>query len=192
MKSMEAISFNKKYFFRTIILFLILSSAWTILCIRTDEFTSNDKGLITGIGNLFLFAASIYFGQRRMPLNSFGRLVALTLLIFLISSFVLTPLSLFLTTESMIPYALVNSLFVSLAMTKVVDNLYGVRFKRFTIFLTFTVLLIAYLILADFDHDDRYYLKWGLNYRMAMFNIFQFFLIIPLSLGITMNAPTKS
>ena len=185
-KLMISLTFNKRNFFKTILLFLILSAVWTFTCIQANEFTDIDRGFITGFGFLLLFSASLYFGQNRKPLRSFILLAVITIVIFLIGTFILGPL-IGLSTDSMVLYAVINSLFVSISMTLTLNKIYGINLRYLTMALTFIMLLIAYLLISKFDEDDNYYLKYGVYPRMVMFNIFQFMLLIPLTIGITIK-----
>jgi hypothetical protein len=183
---MIALTFHKRYFLKTLLIFLALSIAWTFVCIRTNEFTDRDKGLLSGLGFLLLFAASIYFGQPRKPLSHLWLLAVLTIGIFLTATFILGPL-IGLSTDSLLLYAIVNSLFVSITMTRALHKMYGINLKYLTMAITGAMLLLAYLFMAKFDNDDTYYLKFGLHPRIIMFNIFQFMLLLSQTIGLTIK-----
>jgi len=186
---MTGISFNKKSFLRTLFLFLFLTTAWSIVSITTDEFTDKDKGLITGSGFLILLSASIFWGQKLKRLDVFVWITTLTISTFVISSFILAPLVGF-TTDSMVIYAVVNSLFVSIIMTIWLNRFIQIEFKSLTIALTFLFLFVAYF--AKEKVSEKLYLNYDIHPRITLFNIFQFALLLPLALGMTLKKPAHN
>ncbi len=181
---MTGTSFNRKYFIRTVSIFLTLTISWTTLCIVLDEFTNKDKGLITGLGYLLLLSISIYFGQGLKRFVLFCYLAIITIVTFLVGSFVLGPL-IGLASDSMVLYSIVNSIFVSIVMTVFVSKIVRIEFKVQTILLTCLLLLIAYFIIYRFS--DKLFLEYNFHPRLTMFNIFQFALLLPLTIGMTIR-----
>lgn len=49
------------------------------------------------------------------------------------------------------------------------------------------MLILSYWIIAY--TEDIFYLDYYIHPRLLMFNVFQFFLILPLTLGMTLKAP---
>ena len=186
---MTNLIFNKKAFFKTIIVFLTLSTAWTILCIVTNEFTNRDKGFITGLGFLLLLPTAIYFGQDLKGLLVLSSLALLTIVTFLIGSYVLGSI-VGLTTNSMVIYSIVNSFFVSITLTIFLNKIVGIELKTLTIGLTFFFLLLAYYLTDKWS--DKLHVYSNFHPRLTMFNVFQFLLIIPLTLGMTLKKPAHN
>lgn len=177
-------TFNKTLFIRTMVSFLAMTTLWTVLCIVTNEFTNRDKGFLTGLGFLVILSASICIGQKIRNLLSFISLTLFMIILFLISSFVLGPL-IGLTVNSMIVYAIANSLFVSFATTMVLNKIAAIAFKGMTMILTFFLLLIAYFTFDGINH--KLYIDYDFHPRLTMFNVFQLFLVIPLALGMNLK-----
>lgn len=186
---MTDIIFSKKAFFKTIVVYLILTFGWTFLCIKTNEFTDTDKGFVTGVGYLFLFSASIFFGQNLKKISRFGYLTLLTFGTFIIGSYGLG-LLIGATTDSMVIYSIANSLFVSWAMIFFVNKIIKIEFKTQSIILIFLFLLLTYSLIERWS--DTLYLNYHIHPRMTMFSVFQLFLIIPLTLGMTMKKPAHN
>ena len=186
---MTNLIFNKKAFFKTIIVFLTFSTAWTILCIVTNEFTNRDKGFITGLGFLLLLPTAIYFGQDLKGLLVLSSLALLTIVTFLIGSYVLGSI-VGLTTNSMVIYSIVNSFFVSITLTIFLNKIVGIELKTLTIGLTFFFLLLAYYLTDKWS--DKLHVYSNFHPRLTMFNVFQFLLIIPLTLGMTLKKPAHN
>jgi hypothetical protein len=182
---MKNIAFNKFSFFTTILLFVVLTAAWTVLCVQYDEFTKGDKGLVSGLGYLLILSFSIFCGIKSKSIANLVLLTVLVILTFLIGSFGLG-LALDAVTGSLVVYALVNALFVALVMTLALNKLSGIYFKWFTIGLIFVFLLVAYIIFVNLD--DHLHLKYGLQPRLTMFIVFQFLLIVPLALGMALKS----
>ncbi len=179
---MNNLMFNWSNFLRTIIIFLVLTIVWTFLCIKYDEFTDIDKGLVSGLGYLILLAVSI--GQNFNHIGKIVFFIFLTIMTFLIGSYVIGPLIGF-TTNSMILYSIINSVFVSVTMAFFLDKLRGIEFKKSTTILTFLFLLLAYFIIDQIE--DFLYIDYDMHPRLTMFIIFQFALIIPITIGITLK-----
>lgn len=164
-----------------------MTTIWTIACIKTDEFTDRDKGFVTGVGFLLLFSTSIFLGQGDRKIAQFVLITALTFATFFVGSY-LVGLLIGLTTNSMILYSIVNSIFVSSAMTFFLNKIIGIDFKMQTVLLTTLCLLTGYLIIDK--SSEHLYLYYHIHPRMTMFNIFQVSLIVPLTLGMTIKKPS--
>lgn len=128
---MKKVVFNKKVFIATIAIFIVLSILWTGLCIVTDEFTDRDKGFISGLGFLVLFAASISLGRPQKSISIFIILTGITILTFLVGSFGLGML-IGSFQSSLIPYVIANAIFVALTMTFFVNKFITIDYKRET------------------------------------------------------------
>ncbi len=178
------ISFDKIRFLRTIGLFSELTVLWILICIAIDEFISTNNGLVSGIGLMTLFTTSIFLGQQIKTFASFAFLLLLTISTYLFGTLILGPL-VALTTDSLLIYALVNSLFVAVIMTEFLNKIIDIEFRVATIILTFLFLLFAYSIMYSYNAG----LNRELNFqpRLAEFSLFQFLLIIPLSLSMTVK-----
>lgn len=181
---MKQLRFNVKSFLLTIFLFILLSTAWSILCIETNEFTNSDKGLVSGFGFLLLLPLAIFLGQRIKGIKWLGFLVGSVLLIFLIASLAIGALF-GLTTNSMVVYAIANSFFVAMAMVFCLNKAAGIPLKWPTIFLTFLFLLAAYALIDRYD--EEIYLYYHISPRVTLFNVFQLSLIVPLALGMNIK-----
>lgn len=142
--------FDKKVFITTISVFIILSIVWTGLCIVTDEFTESDKGFISGLGFLLLFAASLALGQRRKSISFFMIFSGITILTFVVGSFGLVPLMASFQ-SSMIPYAIANAVFVAITMTFFVNKFIVITYKKETRIAIFLMLVLSYWIIDGID-----------------------------------------
>ncbi len=181
---MHQLAFHPRIFFRTVLFFLIATALWSVAVIHYDEFTENDKGLITGLGFLILMAASIIFGSGRLRLAKFVFLPIGVILIFLFGSFILLPLMMTIAETEWL-YYVCNALFVAVTMTFLIDRWDIVRFRKLTITLTWLCLIIAYVILDYFKSTSIPY--FDIHPRIAMFILFQTMMIIPLALGMALG-----
>jgi hypothetical protein len=170
MKS-DKLYFNTTAFIKTIFIFFLLSAVWTYTCYRFDEFTDNDKGLLSSMGFLAIIPISIYFGQGIKPLLFLFVLYIGTVGVFLFGSFVLLLLG--STTNSVQIYSLANAVFVSIIYPKFVNLLKPFILIKPTIIAIFLLLVLAYYLIAMFTED--YYFGFYVNPRFITFNIFQFF-----------------
>lgn len=181
---MHQLAFHPRIFFRTVLFFLIATAIWSVAVTHYDEFTKNDKGLVTGLGFLTLMAASIIFGSGRLHLAKLVFLPIGVILIFLFGSFILLPLMMTIT-ETEWAYNVCNGLFVAVTMTFLIDRWDIVRFRKLTIALTWLCMIIAYVIM------DRFGKSWIWQYdilpRVALFVLFNTMMIIPLALGMALG-----
>ena len=185
MQSIQKPVFDKKVFITTITIFIVLSIAWTVLCILTDEFTKRDKGFISGLGFLLLFAASLSLGQPKKSISNFMVFSGITILTFVVGSFGLGPLMASFQ-SSMVPYAIANAIFVAITMTFFVNKFIAIEYKTETRIVIFLMLILSYWLIDGID--GFFYLGYYIHARFFMFNIFQFFLILPLTLGMTLKS----
>ncbi len=155
-----------------------------MLCRATDHFTDRDKGLVTGLGFLVLFATALFTGLKVKSLTTLIKLVIATIVLFLVSSFVIGPL-IGISGNSMILYAIINSFFVAIVFTTVLHKIVGIAFRKATMIATMLCLLLAYLI--DGALSPVLDLNFEFDPILTLFNIFQLFLIIPLTLGMTIK-----
>ena len=184
LNPIKDIAFDKIRFLRTIGLFSELTVLWTLICIAINEFISTYNGLVSGVGLMILFATSIFLGQQIKTFASFAFLVLLTISTYLFGTFILGPL-VELTTDSMLLYSLANSLFLAVVMTEFLNKIIGIEFRVATIILTFLFLLFAYSIMHTYSANPNRELNF--QPRLAVFSLFQFLLIIPLTLGMTVK-----
>jgi hypothetical protein len=180
MKS-DKLYFNRTAFIKTIFIFFLLSAVWTYTCYRFDEFTDNDKGLLSSMGFLAIIPISIYFGQDIKPLTFLLILYIGTVGVFLFGSFVLFLLG--AATNSYLIYSLANSVFVSIVYPKFVNHLKPFTLLKPAIIAIFLLLVLAYYLISIFTED--YYFGFYVNPRFITFNIFQFFLIFPMAIGMS-------
>jgi hypothetical protein len=181
---MKKYHFDKKQFFTTIVSYLFSSLIWTFLCIRLNEFTDNDKGLVSGLGFLMLFSTSFHFSQKTKSFFNFLFLTLSIILTFLFASFIMAPV-IGLTSNSVLIYAIINSIVTPIILTYILDKFYGIEFKGFTVGLSITFALLAYLIISIFS--DRLHMLYDFNPRLTMFNVFQSLLIFPLTFGLVLK-----
>lgn len=177
---MLGLKFRKILFVKTNAIFLALTILWTAVCTITVDFTNRDKGFVEGLGFLILFAFSIYLGQTIKRLKFLGSLVMLTIATFLTASFTIAPL-VGLTTNAMLLYSIMNSIFVSIVMTVFVDKIINIDFMIFTCL----CLLGAYFLIDEFS--NMLYMDYNIHPGMTMFGVFQLALIVPLTLGMTVK-----
>ena len=90
----------------------------------------------------------------------------------------------------MVIYSIVNSFFVSITLTIFLNRIVGIDLKTLTIALTFSFLLLAYYLTNKLS--DKLYIYINFPPRLTMFNVFQFLLIIPLTLGMTLKKPAHN
>lgn len=187
MKSAK-LYFNTITFIKTIFIFFLLSAIWTYTCYRYSEFTDNDKGLLTCMGFLAIIPFSIFFGQGIKPLLFLFVLYIGTVGVFLFGSFV--SLLLGSATNSFQIYSLANAVFVSIIYPKFVNLLKPFILIKPTIIAIFLLLLLAYYLIAIFTED--FYFGIYVNARFITFNIFQFFLILPMAIGMSFKKINES
>jgi hypothetical protein len=171
----------KYKFLISILLNLILSLIWTYLSIVSDEFTKDDKGLITGLGYLLIFSLSLFITQPNLNFKKIFFLSFGIIVIFLISSFLLF-IFLVQFTNSIMIYGVIASVLTSILLIVLLDKLFVVNGKFKMIFITFCVSMVAYYLMYIFK--DKLNIEYNISPRMSMFLIFQGLLIIPLSLSI--------
>jgi uncharacterized membrane protein len=181
---MKRLTFNSLSFLLTLVFFILLSAGWSILCIATDEFTNRDKGFVSGLGFLLLPPLAIFLGQRPKGIQWLLFLVGCMLLIFLLASFAIG-LLIAATTDSMVIYAIVNSLFVATATTFCLNKAVGIQFKRTTILSTFLCLLAAYALIDRYD--EQLFIDHDIPIRVTLFNVFQLLLLVPLAVGMNVR-----
>ncbi len=160
----------------------VLMALWTIL-IKADLLTfQTDNGLIIGLGFLFIFAFSIWFGKDGTSIKNLSIITLVTLATFLISSFVLSLLMLKITDQIWLYYA-VNAVFVTFIFVWLLDKLYGIPTARATKLFSLGCILCAYYFI---DADAEFLLfSLDLHPRETMFLLFQGFFIIPLAFGLS-------
>ena len=171
-------TFDTKPFFRTIITFWILDLLWTFLCIKTDELTMTDRGLVSGCGYLLLFAVSFYVGQKPRPASKLWLLIVGVIIIFLLVSFVLLLVAQNFLADSLIAYSICSSVLSATLLTGLLHVLYGIEFRPLTIVVTSLFALAFYCFKTE-----------G---RVQMFNLYQGLVIIPLAAGLSLKRKKKS
>ncbi|MGN7823457.1 hypothetical protein ACTJJB_25275 [Chitinophaga sp. 22536] len=178
---MNKITFHTAAFLKAIIFFLILTVLWTVICHFISDPFGSGPIFLTGLGFLVLFPVSVYAGIGRKKLQALITSLIATIVIFVVASFIIFPLTALISNATIL-YAVLNSCFVAVTMTLVFDKCYGVRFRYFTIGLTFVALLLAYFLFNQYK--DATDLPFGIHPRLMMFNVFQGLMLIPLLLGI--------
>lgn len=88
--------------------------------------------------------------------------------------------------SSLIPCVVVNALFVAFTMTFFINKFIAIAYKKETRTAIFFMLLLAYWIVAI--EGDYFCLHYHIHFRFVLFNIFQLFLIVPLTLGMTLSS----
>jgi hypothetical protein len=177
-------SFLFKNFLRILLVFLSLSISWTTLCIRYNEFTDRDKGFITGLGFISLFALSFYLG---MPLKKVKHLVILLLvflLTFVVSSFIIGPLFGFVT-DSYPAFAIASSLFTCTVLAYILDRIYTIKYYYATIIAAICFALTAQYLWTRYDEYLQVY--YNIHPRIFMFNIYQLMVLLPLAIGVSVR-----
>ncbi|NLR68863.1 hypothetical protein HGH92_31470 [Chitinophaga varians] len=186
---MNKITFNTAAFLKTVIFFLILTVLWTVICHSMSDPFGSGPVFLTGLGFLVLFPVSIYAGIGRKKLQALVTSLIATIVVFAVASFIILPLTTLITNATIL-YAVISSCFVAIAMTLVFDRCYGVRFRYFTIGLTFVALLLAYYLFSQYrDATD---LPFGIHPRLMMFNVFQGLMLVPLLLGIVTGSTEQA
>lgn len=169
---------------RTILIYVVLTSIWTWLAISLNEFTRNDRGLITGIGYLALFSISIWLGQGLLGAKRLLSILGVNLILFSFSSFLLMPI-ISIWSESIWLYCVINSIVLAVAYVWIFNKIYTISYKWLSLILISTSVLLAYWIIEL----EPSFLKFelDLNHRMMIFSIFQGLLIVALSISLNLN-----
>jgi hypothetical protein len=182
--------FDLKSFIKTILIFVVLSVVWTYFSVITDRFTKNDKGMLTGLGHLVIFASSIYFGRKLKFFDYWLMLILFTVIIFCVSSFVFLPGLFFLVLDAdvagWIIYAIGNSIFVAWALTLVLQKFYGLQNRKLTMIITAICALASYGVIFWITEYAKHDVPDYVEDILSIFNIFQLFLIVPLAAGLSM------
>jgi hypothetical protein len=182
--------FDLKSFIKTILIFVVLSVVWTYFSVITDRFTKNDKGMLTGLGYLVIFASSIYFGRKLKFFDYWLMLILFTVIIFCLSSFVFLPGLFFLVLDAdvagWIIYTIGNSIFVAWALTLVLQKFYGLQNRKLTMIITAISALASYGVIFWITEYAKHAVPDYVEDIHGMFNIFQLFLIVPLAAGLSM------
>ncbi|MGD1848571.1 MAG: hypothetical protein ACFB10_24530 [Salibacteraceae bacterium] len=171
---------------QTLAIYFFLTIAWTWLAVTLDEFTSNDKGLVTGLGYLGLFSISLWAGQGDRAWKKLLLISVLNLLLFVFSSFVLGLLFAFLPTSMELwTYYIFNAFFLSAIYVWLLNKIYSIDAPWLAFGSTSALIVIAYAIIEA----DIAFLKsdLGLEYRMILFSVFQGMLILGLSTALNVK-----
>ena len=159
-------------------------TVWTVLAIKTNNFAKNDKGFVTGFGFLIIFSISFNFGQKIISIKKFLNLSISIVLLYSFSSFILSSW-IFGLVDSYFIYAIFNSIFVSLALTLILNRLYTIELKKQTFIYSTIFILTSYLI--NEIYSKNVYPNYNLHPAITIFIFFQSFAIIPLLLGLTLK-----
>jgi hypothetical protein len=140
--------------------------------------------LVSGFGYLALLSISIFFGQGLKGIPVLIYLMGIIGFTFLFSFFGIV-LLIALNIDSEILYAIVNSLFVAVAITFGLNRAVRIDFKFYTIILTFILLFLGNVII--YLSDDFFSHNFNLSPRIVMYSVFQIALILPLALGMAVK-----
>jgi hypothetical protein len=173
--------FHIRYLLRTLLVFLLLSLGWTICCLYYNEFTDTDKGLVSGLGFICLFALSFYIGMPPKKIKHLAVLLVAFLCVFLVSSFIIGPLFGF-TTNSHSAFAIASSLFTATTLAYVLDRLYGILYYYTTIIATIGCALAAHWLWSQYS--NYFNIHFSIHPRIFLFNIYQLLVLLPLALGL--------
>ena len=186
---MRSYRLNMRQFLKTIVIYYSVSIFWTYLCISFDEFTDKDKGLASGLGYLVIFSLSFYLGSTEKQKHPFFIFTLAIIAAFLVLSFVMTPVlgAVFqIRTLVWIVSAIANSI----ALTWLIGCFYEISTKYKIVLLTIIFELAAYFVMEKYS--DALYNKYHMNQRLAMFVVFQGFVIVSLTLGISIRKPAHN
>jgi len=174
---------------RTIIIYVVLASLWTLLAISLDEFTQSDKGLITGIGYLLLLSLSLWLGQGNLKTKKLLLLCGLNAVLFSLSSFILGPLINHLSGQLWM-YYIINSIFLSISYVWILNIIYSITYKWLSFALiAFSILIAYWLIEQDFSF---FRFELSLSPRLMTFLVFQGLLISALTLSLNIIKSVKN
>lgn len=187
--------FAVKPFVTTILLFVVLNTVWTYFSVLTDRFTERDKGLVTGLGYLVIFASAIYFGRKPAFWGKWFVLVFCMIALFLLSTFILGPLmqlaGYYVGDWFEMMYFVVNSIWVAWALTALLNRFYGMANPKKTTIITSVCMMGAYVV-TYLETKHYIYLPDYLSDIHGMFNIFHLFLIVPLAAGLSVRKDAAS
>lgn len=182
---MKQLYFDKSVFFKTIAIFIGATVFWSVLCFQTKEFNARyDKGLITSTGLFFCLPISIFLGQRTKQIRILARLILFTILVFSISSFILLPL-IGRFTESIASYCIINSLLVPVTLVFLFNQIIPIEFKTGVSIIGSLLLATAYYLI--YMYNKTLFLNYDIPLSITLIAVFQFCLIVPMSLGMTLK-----
>lgn len=142
------------------------------------------KALLLVLDFWLFFLQHFTSDKKKWSPTKFFHLLILMILLYSFSSFILSA-CIFALTDSFFIYTIVNSIFVSVVLTLILDKLYTVELKKQTILLSLLFIMGSY-----FSHkilcEDLYSLI-DLHPGISIFIFFQSFAIIPLLLGLTLK-----
>jgi len=172
---------NIKQIIKTFSSYLVLTICWTYLIIIFDDFTTDDKGLVTSLGYLIIFSFAIFIGQKPLKKTKLFILTIGIISIF-VSMFFFLILFLLLTKSYQfeILVLIVISIVTSFLLTLLLHKLYVIQNKVYILFFTFLSLLFAHFL---------FYKKLDIGFsilpRSQTFIIYNTIILIPLSFGLS-------
>lgn len=178
---MKNIIFYKVPFLKTIGIFLILSVVWTIISLKIPATSI--------IGFLIILSISFFFGQNIKGLRRFVLLTISIFIIFFVTTFVVGGFLIEMENGDNL-ISIISSLFIPYAMITLLNRVVRIDFKILTFVLAFLFLLLAYfyLVFNNYSYTYQYNNEIDNNIDfLIMFSVFQFLMIIPLTLGMTLK-----
>lgn len=176
--------FDLKIFSRTLLIFVLLSAAWTCICVTINWF--EDEGRFTEIfGFIFILGSSLGLSQRKTDWKKWLILSVASVVIFLTATFVISGLLVLLTFNDLeeVSYAFVNSIFLAAVFTWLLKKMYGMEKIYMVMIATAVSVMVAYVIHyrdGKTPVDRNVGIAWQLN-------TFQVFLVVPLAAGLSLR-----
>jgi hypothetical protein len=168
------VSFDVRSFLRTILVFALLSIAWTMFNIRYDA----PKG-DAGLGFLIIFASSFYFGRKLKHFTLLFLLIAVTIGIFLIATLVIGMLAQY----NLVVYAFFSSTITSFALIFLLDKIYGM-YRKYQVMLVTVVFALAGYLIFYYEKEDLHIIEKGI-WLNFLFTLYQSLLLLPLAAGLS-------
>ncbi|MEL6638510.1 MAG: hypothetical protein AAFW73_17820 [Bacteroidota bacterium] len=185
----SSLAFDTARFLRILTTGMVLHGSWLFLAVQTDEFTSIDKGLVSGAGFLVIYALSIHLGIRfgGRVLDLLGLLLGL-LVIFALSSILVMPIG-FLLVERLpwqmegLPF-LLSSIFSGIGITYLVHAIHRIQYRFLTTVGISLMGMAAWLVYEKMPESMIYGIFDYPAYRLRVFFTWQIFTLLPLALGL--------
>lgn len=187
---MQALTFNKKTFSRIAFTALVWNISWTLISPLLEELRDSDHGFITGLGFLLIYGIPFYVvipKEKRSALPYLG-LTLSTILVFLISSFVIVPLFIQHTTTLNDALAVIcSSLFSAICLVLIVHQLHRIQFLILTMSATFICAVVVTAFMA-FSIIDKFVNTGFEIFTMATFYAtWQILTTIMIALGVSIT-----
>ncbi|WP_108425523.1 hypothetical protein [Flagellimonas amoyensis] len=163
----------------------IATAIWAILCVVTNEFTKNDKGFLTGLGFLIIFAVSIFMANDKIKLRQLLYSIFLIPFIFFVASFLIGLLTMWLGWKLDIPefgvtvlFKVLSSFVAALGLGLVLSFIYKINRLKKVFFLIFIPAIVANFFVEIIDGTLLY--NYDIPPRVTMFTIWQTLTILPI------------